>query len=76
MKTSRPYLLALALSVTALLPLAVPAAGAAKASAQSAKAGSAASRMVLPFIDDDYAKALKEARARGVPIFIEAWAPW
>ena len=30
----------------------------------------------VPFIADDYAKALHEARARKVPIFIEAWAPW
>ena len=31
---------------------------------------------VLPFIADDYARALTEARARKVPIFIESWAPW
>jgi hypothetical protein len=31
---------------------------------------------VLPFIDDDYTKALAEARSRQVPLFIEAWAPW
>jgi hypothetical protein len=30
----------------------------------------------LPFVDDDYAKALSEARAKGLPLFIEAWAPW
>jgi hypothetical protein len=30
----------------------------------------------LPFIDDDYARALGEARARKLPLFIEAWAPW
>jgi endonuclease YncB( thermonuclease family) len=33
-------------------------------------------KSVLPFIADDYARALQEARARKVPIFIEAWAPW
>ena len=27
---------------------------------------------VLPFIQDDYAKA----RARKLPLFIESWAPW
>jgi len=32
--------------------------------------------MVVPFIDDDYARAVAEARARKVPIFVEAWAPW
>lgn len=33
-------------------------------------------RFSLPFIDDDYPHALAEARARGVPIFAENWAPW
>lgn len=31
---------------------------------------------VLPFIEDDYPKALAQARSRDLPIFIEAWAPW
>ena len=30
----------------------------------------------LPFLSDDYAKALGDARARSLPLFIEAWAPW
>lgn len=30
----------------------------------------------LPFIEDDYGRALAEARSRKLPIFIEAWAPW
>ncbi len=30
----------------------------------------------LPFIADDYPKALAEARAQRLPLFIEAWAPW
>ncbi|MCC6132362.1 MAG: hypothetical protein IT186_20760 [Acidobacteria bacterium] len=30
----------------------------------------------VPFIEDDYQKALSEARAKKLPIFIEAWAPW
>ncbi len=33
-------------------------------------------KSALPFIEDDYAKALAEARTRQVPIFVEAWAPW
>jgi hypothetical protein len=33
-------------------------------------------KSVLPFILDDYPKALAEARARKVPIFIETTAPW
>lgn len=31
---------------------------------------------VLPFIVDDYPKALAEARARQLPLFIDTWAPW
>ena len=42
----------------------------------AAHATAAADRKVLPFIADDYAKAVAEARARKVPIFIESWAPW
>jgi len=30
----------------------------------------------LPFVADDYEKALGDARARARPLFIEAWAPW
>jgi len=42
-----------------------------------AGAPSAATRPhVLPFIADDYPKALAQARARKLPIFIESWAPW
>jgi tetratricopeptide (TPR) repeat protein len=30
----------------------------------------------LPFIVDAYAAARAQARARGVPLLVEAWAPW
>jgi endonuclease YncB( thermonuclease family) len=30
----------------------------------------------LPFVEDDYGRALAEARARKLPLFIESWAPW
>lgn len=30
----------------------------------------------LPFIEDDYARALAEAQAKGVPLFVDTWAPW
>jgi hypothetical protein len=30
----------------------------------------------VPFIEDDYPGALAQARAKKVPIFVEAWAPW
>ena len=39
-------------------------------------ASAAAPRHALPFVEDDYPKALAEARARKLPLFIEAWAPW
>ncbi len=30
----------------------------------------------LPFIADDYGRAVAEAKQRKLPIFVEAWAPW
>jgi hypothetical protein len=27
-------------------------------------------------IEDDYPRALDEARRRGVPILVDVWAPW
>jgi len=30
----------------------------------------------LPFIHDNYPKALAEAKQRKMPIFVECWAPW
>ena len=30
----------------------------------------------LPFIENDYAKAVARARANNLPIFADAWAPW
>ncbi|NMO22119.1 thioredoxin [Pyxidicoccus fallax] len=30
----------------------------------------------LPFVEDDYAAALREAREKRLPLFVEAWAPW
>ena len=40
----------------------------------AAQAASAAE--ALPFIEDDYPRALAEARAAKRPLFIDAWAPW
>ena len=46
--------------------------------AVSALAGAAPAekRGPLPFIEDNYAEALAQARAKKLPIFVEAWAPW
>jgi len=30
----------------------------------------------LPFIDDDFLRALADAKQRNVPLFVEVWAPW
>ena len=49
--------------------LGVPSLGA----ASSAKG---AGKEILPFIVDDYPRALAAARAQSKPIFLEAWAPW
>jgi hypothetical protein len=39
-------------------------------------AAAPAKKSALPFIEDDYPRALAEARAKKRPIFVEAWAPW
>ena len=38
-------------------------------------AGSPAPK-ALPFIENDYAAALAQAKTRGVPVFVDVWAPW
>jgi len=46
-------------------------------SAVASASGSGTARSTrLPFIEDDYARAVAEARSHRVPIFVEAWAPW
>jgi nitrous oxide reductase accessory protein NosL len=30
----------------------------------------------LPFIHDDYARALSDARGKKLPIFADVWTPW
>lgn len=34
-----------------------------------------AAREVLPWVED-FPKAVAQARAKNLPIFVEAWAPW
>lgn len=72
----RPHLAALSLALA--LALAAPAAGttARVASAAQSKPVAPVTHLALPFIQNDYPRALAEARARKVPLFIEAWAPW
>lgn len=39
-------------------------------------ATSAMAKEVLPFVADDYRKAVALAKSKNVPLFVEAWAPW
>ena len=63
------------ISMRPVLASAVLLAAAVSVSPVRADTASAA-RPAVPFIEDDYARALKEARAKNVPIFVENWAPW
>jgi hypothetical protein len=36
----------------------------------------AAHPVALPFVENDYAGAVAQAKARGVPVFVDVWAPW
>ena len=60
--------LLLSISSAALLSL--------SAAASPAAPSSAAPKAALPWIENDYARAMAEAKRRGVPVFVEAWAPW
>ena len=31
---------------------------------------------VLPFVENDYATAIARAKAKNLPLFVDAWAPW
>ncbi len=42
----------------------------------AATAAIASARQVLPFVENDYSKALARAKANNLPIFVDAWAPW
>ena len=39
-------------------------------------ATSAEAKEILPFVHDDYTAAVAHAKAKNVPLFVEAWAPW
>lgn len=46
------------------------------AAAAASAISAPASRSSLPWIEDDAARAFSEAKAKKLPIFVEAWAPW
>lgn len=45
-------------------------------SAHTDAAARKAGTLALPFVVDDYAGALAQAKERDLPLFIETWAPW
>lgn len=63
-------LLALAVAAHAAPP-AKPASTAKKAPAKAAHW-----KPAVPFIEDDFGRALALAKERKLPVFIEGWAPW
>lgn len=68
-----------ALALLALLLASAPAGAATavgKAAPPARRAPAIRDARAVPFVADDYTRALAEARARRVPLFIEAWAPW
>ena len=61
----------------ALLVAAAPATAAApKRAATQARPTATAWHPAVPFIEDDFGRALALAKARRLPVFIEGWAPW
>jgi len=62
--------------VAAGLILAATATGAYARQARPAAATAPAAVRALPFVEDNYAKALEDAKRRNVPLFAELWAPW
>lgn len=64
-----PLLTTAALLAALLVPS--PGVTAATKAAKPVSAG-----RVLPWIEDDLARAMAEAKARKLPLFVESWAPW
>lgn len=46
------------------------------APAKGTKGAAAKWNPVVPFIEDDFGRALALAKERKLPVFIEGWAPW
>ena len=61
---------------TLLLLLALPFAAHAAPAPKPKPAKAAAWKPAVPFIEDDFGRALALAKERKLPVFIEGWAPW
>ena len=48
----------------------------APANAVTTKSATSAWKPAVPFIEDDFGRALALAKERKLPVFIEGWAPW
>jgi len=44
--------------------------------AAASAAAPVAAPEVLPFLENDYPGAVTRAKAAGVPVFVDVWAPW
>ncbi len=66
------------LSLVLLLVASIATPAVAKKQSRAAKASATASAWhpVVPFIEDDFGRALALAKERKLPVFIEGWAPW
>jgi hypothetical protein len=62
--------------ITLTLLLALPFSAHAAPAAKPAAAKAAVWKPAVPFIEDDFGRALALARERKLPVFIEGWAPW
>ena len=69
------HLLALGVAFGVLTCTAAASTTATATKAASAKSASAW-KPVVPFIEDDFGRALALAKERKLPVFIEGWAPW
>ncbi|WP_044197396.1 thioredoxin family protein [Hyalangium minutum] len=62
--------------VASLFVVGLLACTASRTSEPDATAAAAHEGAPLPFIEDDYDRALTEAKAKGLPLFADIWAPW
>ena len=70
-----PMLKLVTVMLLLVLPLVAHAAPAAKSKPKPA-AKAAVWKPAVPFIEDDFGRALALAKERKLPVFIEGWAPW
>ncbi len=62
--------------ITLSLLLALPLLAHAAPANKPKPAKAAAWKPAVPFIEDDFGRALALAKERKLPVFIEGWAPW